>query len=104
MNYSNFKNKQKIMVYIPLTKRFHNAEVIETVDGDFTLAFTKPIQGHHDVIKRISTQEQLDKWFYVDFRKKITNQLFDAAESKFKVNGKEWIFENKAFAYSRIIN
>jgi hypothetical protein len=97
IKYSELKDEMKIMVYIPVLNHFYNANVIETVDSNFTIAFTGPIKGHHDLIKRVESQEQLDKWFFICKRQKFTDKLFQAAEDKFKENGKEWFFGNNSF-------
>lgn len=102
MDYKDFKNGQKVMVYIPLKKWFYNANIIETVNGDFTISFPKPIDGHYDQIKNLKNQEELDKWFYIVKRQKITEGLIKEGEDKFKINGKEWLFPNKAFSMQRL--
>lgn len=97
MDYSEFKDEMKVMVYIPACKYFYNAVLVQTVDNDFTISFTKPIKGHYDLMKRIENQEQLDKFFFVCKRQKITKELLKKGEDKFKMNGKEWFFGQNSF-------
>ena len=103
MKYTDLKDKLKIMVFIPATEMFHNAELIKTIDNDFTVAFTKPIKGHYDIIHRISNQIQLDKWFLIKKRQKITDELIKEGKEKYSKNGKFWIFDGNIGLMQKIV-
>ena len=96
MNYSELENKQNLLVYIPTTKRFYPAEVLETVDNRFSICFTEAISGHTDIYFTIANQNELDNFFYVitkEASKKLTSEeIENLGEEKFKKNGKSWIF------------
>ena len=103
LNYTDFKDNLKVMVFIPATGMFHNAEIIETVDKDFTIAFTKPIKGHYDIIHRITNQNQLDKWFLIKKRQKVTEELIKEGQEKYSKNGKFWIFSGTIGLMQKVI-
>lgn len=102
MNFSELKDKQKVNVYIPVTRRFYKMEVTSCThhddgNGGFTISNydTEAIQGHTGYLYRLKDQEDLDNFFYVEKAEpgKPNEESYKNGDQHYLKNNKGWIFK-----------
>jgi len=90
MEYTDLKAGQTVQVFIPVMNAFYSFKVLDYGGEGFLLDSVKKIDGH-EYWRNISSQEQVDAFFYIH-KGQITDEAFEKAEEHYKRNGLGWIF------------